>query len=238
MLAARKTPWWRLVMKRVTLALASLALVGISPALAQYYVPRPPAPIGPMAADDVLDIVEGMGLRPVGPAMPNGPFLVQRARDDYGRLLLVTVDARRSQVVAVEAAGMRRGPYARYAGFGPQRRIYPGYAIDPDDEFAAPGSVMAPRAYPVQPPHAAAPPNVHQLPHAQPPQKRATKSAAIPQQRTPVPRKRPASAPEQAAAGSVEPVAPPAPAASPATSAAPAAPAATHNATPPVTPLE
>jgi hypothetical protein len=219
-------------MKRVTLAIASLLLVGASPALAQYYVPRPPAPIGPMAADDVLDIVEGMGLRPVGPAMPNGPFFVQRARDDYGRLLHVTVDARRSQVIAIEAAGMPRGPYARYAGYGPQRRVHPGYAIDPDyDEFAAPGSIMAPRAHPVQPPHAAAPqPNVHQQPHVQPPPKRATKSAAIPPQRTPVPRKRPAAAPEQAAAGSVEPIAP-TPAPEPQATPAPVTPA-----TPAVTP--
>jgi hypothetical protein len=228
-------------MKRVTLALASLALVGISPALAQYYVPRPPAPIGPMAIDDVLDIVEGMGLRPVGPAMPHGPFLVQRARDDYGRLLHVTVDARRQQVIAIEAAGMPRGPYARYAGYGPQRRVmHPGYAIDPDDdELAAPGSVMAPRAHPVQP-HAVAPPPViyQQQPQAQQPKKRATKSAAVPPQRTPVPRKRPASAPEQAAAGSVEPVAPaPAAPAQPEPSAAPAAPPA-NNAITPVTPLE
>jgi hypothetical protein len=224
-------------MKRVTLVAASLALVGISPALAQYYVPRPPAPIGPMAVDDVLDIVEGMGLRPVGPAMSHGPFLVQRARDDYGRVLNVTVDARRQQVIAIEAAGMPRGPYARYAGYGPQRRVmHPGYAIDPDDdEFAAPGSVMAPRAHPVQPQVMPPPVIYQQQPQAQPPQKRATKSAAVPPQRTPVPRKRPASAPEQAAAGSVDPVAP-APTA-PAQAEPSAAPAA-NDASTPVTPLE
>ncbi len=222
-------------MKRVTLVAASLALVGISPALAQYYVPRPPAPIGPMAVDDVLDIVEGMGLRPVGPAMSQGPFLVQRARDDYGRVLNVTVDARRQQVIAIEAAGMPRGPYARYAGYGPQRRVHPGYAIDPDDdEFAAPGSVMAPRAHPVQPPAVMPPPVIYQQqPQAQQPQKRATKSAAVPPQRTPVPRKRPASAPEQAAAGSVEPVAPAAPQNAP---ESPATPAPATPATPAVTP--
>lgn len=208
-------------MKRVAFALG-FALVGASPALAQYYVPRPPAPIGAMAVEDVLDIVEGMGLRPVGPAMAHGPFLVQRARDDDGRLLNVTVDARRQQVVAIEAAGMPRPPYGRYAGYGPQGRVvYPGHAMDPDDEFAAPGSIMAPRA---QPPHAVAPPPRAQQPNAQQqPQKRATKSAAVPPQRAPVPRKRPASAPEQAAAGSVEPVTPaPAPQSAPEPQAGPA----------------
>jgi hypothetical protein len=228
-------------MKRVAFAATfalGFAVVGASPAFAQYYIPRPPAPIGPMAVDDVLDIVEGMGLRPVGPAMSHGPFLVQRARDDYGRLLHVTVDARRQQVIAIEAAGMRRGSYARYAGYGPQRRVmHPGYAVDPDDdELAAPGSVMAPRAHPVQP-HAVAP-QPYQQPQAQPPQKRATKSAAVPPQRTPVPRKRPASAPEQAAAGSVEPVAPvPTAPAQPEPQATPVAPPA-NNASTPVTPLE
>lgn len=214
-------------MKRVafvaTFALG-FAVAGAGPALAQYDVPRPPAPIGAMAVDDVLDIVEGMGLRPVGPTMSHGPFLVQRARDDYGRLLNVTVDARRQQVIAIEAAGMRRGPYARYAGYGPQQRVYPGYAINPDyDELAAPGSVMAPRAQP----HAVAPPPViyQQQPQARQPKKPATKSAAVPPQRTPVPRKRPASAPEQAAAGSVEPVVAPAPA--PQNTPAPPTPATT-----------
>ena len=57
----------------------------------------------PASAYDVAEIVQAMGLDPIGPPMRSGAFYVQRARDDFGRVLRVTVDARRSQVVAVEA---------------------------------------------------------------------------------------------------------------------------------------
>ena len=205
-------------MRLVGLALAGV-LIAAAPALAQY-APRPPAPIGPMAADDVSEIVQAMGLDPVGHPARSGAFYVQRAVDDYGRVLRVTVDARRSQVIAVEAAA--RAPYGTYAGY-PPRWPYRGYV---DDDLAPPGSVMGAR---VQPPHALPPPSA-----AAP--RPATKSAAVTPQRPPVPRKRPASAPETVSAGSIEPVTPPAqdtPAEPPAPPAKPAEPALT-----PVAPLE
>ncbi|HEU4649869.1 MAG TPA: hypothetical protein VFS49_00500, partial [Croceibacterium sp.] len=160
----------------------------------------------------------------------SGPFFVQRARDDFGRVLNVTVDARRSQVIAVEAIGAANAPYGRFAGYGPYRRVYPGYPPFPSEdeiEFARPGSIMgarvppqaigpAPRSAAVTPHSPAPPPVVAPKP--------ATKSATA----TPVPRKRPAAAPQEAV-GMVEPV--------PAQNAPAPAPAQPSALTP-VTPLE
>jgi hypothetical protein len=223
--------------KRALFALANLVLVGAAPALAQYAPPRPPVAIGPMAVEDVADIVEAMGLDPIGPAARSGAFYVQRATDDFGRVLHVTVDARRSQVIAIEAAG--RQPYGLHAGYGVHRRPYPGYAIAPDDDFdlAAPGSVMAPRGRPphAQPPRMQPPHVVMPQPYVQPPRP-VTKSAAVPPARAPVPRKRPAAAPEQATAGSVEPVAAPQPASAP-VAVQPADPAPAKPAEPTLTPV-
>ena len=215
-------------MRRVGLAFAGL-LIGAAPALAQYG-PRPPALIGPMAADDVSEIVHAMGLDPMGAPARSGAFYVQRAVDDYGRVLRVTVDARRSQVIAIEAEGTLRGGY----GYQPYGRPYRGYAALPSyDHLAPPGSAMAPHG---QPP-VAAPHGQPQLP-APSAARPAAKSAAVAPQRTPVPRRRPAGAPEQAS-GSVEPA--PTPqnaAAAPAQSAPAAAPAKLEPALPPVAPLE
>jgi hypothetical protein len=219
-------------MRLVGLAVASL-LLGVAPASAQY-IPRPLAPIGPLPAQDVTEIVQAMGLDPVGPPLPRGPFYLQRATDDFGRLLRVTVDARRSQVIAVEPAGALRPPYGRYAGYGgpygvpaghgPHGRPYPAYAVPDDDADLAPtGSIMAPRA---QPPRPALPP----LTAA--PQRRI-KTATVTPARPPVPKKRPAAAPAEAA-GSIEPL--PASATPAAPAAAPAVPPKWPS--PPVTPLE
>ena len=216
-------------MRLVGLALAGV-LIGVAPAVAQY-APRPPVPIGPMATDDVSEIVQAMGLDPIGDPARSGAFYVQRAVDDYGRELRVTVDARRSQVIAVEAAGASRAPYGAYAGY-PYRRPYRGYAHD-DFDLAPPGSVIGARAQPhVLPPHAVPPPSA-----AAP--RPAAKTAAVAPQRPPVPRKRPASAPEQVSAGSIEPAV--APAQNAPAAAAPAAPEPAKPAEPaltPVTPLE
>src|SRR5882724_6902499 len=114
-------------MRLVGLAVAALVL-GVAPASAQYYIPRPQVPVGPLPAQDVTEIVQAMGLDPVGPPIPRGPFYLQRATDDFGRVLRVTVDARRSQVIAVEAAGPPRGypgntpqgPYAPQGRYAPQ----------------------------------------------------------------------------------------------------------------------
>ena len=204
-------------MRLIGLALA--IAIGAGPASAQG-IPRPVMPIGPLPAQDVAEIVQAMGLDPVGAPMRSGPFYLQRAVDDFGRVLRVTVDARRSQVVAVEAAGAVRS----YEGYRPYRP-YPGYtALGPSDDLAPPGSIMAPRAQP--PHHAAATPYPALPPQSVAPSRPAVKSATVMPARPPVPRKRPAVAPQDAV-GSVDPV-----------SASPAAPhdAAPQNAPPNVAP--
>jgi len=214
---------------RLVAAVAGL-LFAAAPASAQYYGPRPAVPIGPPSAYDVAEIVQAMGLDPIGPPGRSGAFFVQRARDDFGRVLNVTVDARRSQVIAVEAVGPANAPYGRYAGYGPYRRAHPGYApFPPDDEiaFPGPGSIMGASV----PPHviAPAPRSAAVTPHSpSPPQAVAPKPATKSATATPVPRKRPAAAPQEAA-GTVEPA--------PAQNAAPPAPAP-PSALSPVTPLE
>ena len=56
---------------RLVVAVAGLLLAAGS-ASAQYYVPRPPAPIGPPSAYDVAEIVQAMGLDPIGPPGRSG----------------------------------------------------------------------------------------------------------------------------------------------------------------------
>ena len=199
-------------MRRVGLAIAGL-LLGAGVAAAQYG-PRPVAPIGPPSASDVAEIVQAMGLQPIGAPTRSGPLFVQRAADGFGRVLRVTVDARRSQIMAIEAVGAR-APYGRFAGYWPYRRYYPGYAALPND-IAPPGSIID-GPYTGQP-------RPDLAPQATP--RPATKSVAAP-----VPRKRPAAAPQEAAA-TVEPA-----------QGVPAQPSAQMPApasaeTPPVTPLE
>jgi hypothetical protein len=205
------------------------------PGFAQYYGPRPSAPIGPMPANSVFEMVRQMGLEPVGAPVRSGPVYFQRAADYYGKPLRVVIDAQRAQVVMVEPVGggptLHSGPYAS-AGAPYWRRSY-GYPYGmADDAIAPPGSVMAPHA---QPPQAGLPPATQAKP--------AAKSAALTPARPPAPRKRPAEAPQQAA-GSVEPIAAasqgsPAPVIEkPAAVAPPAAPEKPANAMPPVTPLE
>ena len=216
---------------RLVVAVAGLLFAAV-PASAQYYGPRPAVPIGPPSAHDVAEIVHAMGLDPIGAPGRSGVFYVQRARDDFGRVLSVTVDARRSQVVAVEAVGPANAPHRRYAGYGPYRRVHPAYgygALPPDDEvdYAAPGSIMGAHV----PPHAVAPTprSAAVTPYpATPPQAVAPKPAVKSATATPVPRKRPAAAPQEPV-GAVEPM--------PAQNAAPPAPAQ-PSAVSPVTPLE
>ena len=189
-------------MKLVPLIIAGL-LTGAAPASAQY-APRPMVPVGPMPPDAVFQMVRQMGLEPVGRPVRNGPVYVQRAADYYGKPLRVVIDAGRAQVISVEAVGgppaLHGGPYAS-TGAPYWRRPYGPYSLSPydDDDYAAPGSVMAPRGVPPQP---GLPPATAAKP----------KSAAVTPAQPPVPRKRPSSAPQQAA-GSVEPVAAPPPAA-------------------------
>jgi hypothetical protein len=227
-------------MKLVVLAAA--AFVGVSaPASAQYYIPRPMVPIGPLPPASVSEMVRQMGLEPVGPPVRSGPVYFQRAADYYGKPLRVVIDAQRAQVVSVEPMGgppmLHGGPYAS-AGSPDWRRPYRySYGMPDDDAIAPPGSVMAPHAQPpqggpyMQPPHAALPPAAQPKPSA--------KSAAVTPGKPPVPRKRPASAPQETA-GTVEPIQPSSQAAAPAPTpqALPAAPETPANGMPPVTPLE
>jgi len=232
-------------MKLVALAAAGFVVVS-APASAQYYIPRPVAPIGPLPPASVSEMVRQMGLEPVGPPVRSGPVYFQRAADYYGKPLRVVVDAQRAQVVSVEPVGgppmLHGGPYASVgAPYWRRPNRYPNGMPD-DDAIAPPGSVMAPHAQPPQaglpPGSAMTPPGIAPAPHA----KSSAKSAAITPARPPVPRKRPTEAPQQAA-GSVEPVqtvvAPsPAPVEKPAAATPPPAPEKPANAMPPVTPLE
>jgi hypothetical protein len=220
-------------MRLVALVVAGL-VTGAAPALAQY-APRSVVPVGPMPPEGVFQMVRQMGLEPVGPPVRNGPVYFQRAADYYGKPLRVVIDASRAQVVSVEGIGgppmLHRGPYAS-AGAPYWRGPYGPYgamAPDDDDDFAPPGSIMAPHA---QPPRAGVPPNVPgQFPQTGLPQKPKAKSAAV-TQHPPTPRKRPAAAP-QGMAGSVEPLqSAPAAAPAPAPAAKPASPDMT-----PVAPL-
>jgi hypothetical protein len=247
---------------RDTLALAGSTAIGTSLTLVQYGpfgpVMRPTMPIAGMPGEGVVGMVREMGLDPVGPPTRSGNFYIQRAADYYGRPMQVIVDARRAQVVSVEAlnapGSIHGAPYAaanaRYAP-GPYGRGHPGYGV-PDDGFDGPlpapqGARPAPRADlgPTQTdPHRGVLPMP--LPqHGTP--KPVTKSAAITPGKPPVPRKRPTAAPQETA-GTVEPLqakpeatpapsaAAPAPEAKPSAPATPATPAAP--AMPPVAPLE
>jgi hypothetical protein len=212
-------------MRRVAFAIAGLVMLGAGPAMAQYgYPPRPVMPVGGVPPEGVFQMVRQMGLEPMGPPMRNGAVYIQRAADYYGKPLRVVIDANRAQVVSVEAVGgppaMYRGPYASTGGpywrrpYGPYGAMPPH---DDDDDYAPPGSLMAPHG---QPPQPGLPPASQAKP----------KSAAVTPGRPPTPRKRPVSAPQEAA-GSIEPIAP-APQDAPA-----AAPPAAKPATPEMTPV-
>src|SRR4051794_40514477 len=94
-------------MRFVTLAAAGFAVLGANPAMAQYApfgpVMRPATPIAGMPGEGVVGMGREMGLDPVGPPTRSGNFYIQRAADYYGRPMQVVVDARRAQVVSVEA---------------------------------------------------------------------------------------------------------------------------------------
>ena len=249
---------------RDTLALAGSTAIDTSLTLVQYGpfgpVMRPMMPIAGMPGNEVVGMVREMGLDPIGPPTRSGNFYIQRAADYYGRPIQVIVDARRAQVVSVEALNVPGSIHgapvaaanARYAPGPYGRGGHPGYGAPDDDDLSGPlpapqGARPAPRAdlgpMPTDPHRGIQPMPLPQ--HVTP--KPVTKSAAITPGKPPVPRKRPAAAPQEAA-GTVEPLAAkpeaapsaaaPAPAteakpSTPASSAAPAAPAM-----PPVAPLE
>jgi hypothetical protein len=248
-----------------TLALAGSAAIGTSMTLVQYGpfgpVMRPAMPIAGMPGNEVIGMVREMGLDPIGPPTRSGNFYIQRAADYYGRPMQVIVDARRAQVVSVEAlnapGSIQGAPYAaanaRYAPPPYARGGYPGYGAPYDGDMnasmpAPQGARSAPRAD-LGPAQADLHRGIQPMPlpqHVAP--KPVTKSAAITPGKPPVPRKRPAVAPQETA-GTVEPLqakpeaAPAAPStAAPATEAKPSAPATpaapAAPAMPPVAPLE
>jgi len=153
-------------MKLITLAVAGL-LAGAAPALAQY-APRPVAPVGPMPAEGVFQMVRQMGLEPMGPPVRNGAVYVQRAADYYGKPLRVVIDASRAQVVSVEAMGgppaMHRGGYAsagapywrRPYGQPPQPGLPPATQAKPKSAAVTPGKPPVPRKRPSSAPQEAA----------------------------------------------------------------------------------
>jgi hypothetical protein len=228
------------VMKIAAIAVAGFVTLAAGPAFAQslLYAPpsqRPMMPVGPMPAEDVFEMVRAMGLEPIGRPVRNGPYLIQRASDFYGKPMRVTIDAARAQVVSVEAAGgppaIYGGPYAATGPYAPApwRGPYRPYTPPPEVgevDYAPPGSIMTPPGVPARP---GLPNATGAAPHAQP--HPSAKSAAITPARPPVPRKRPAAAPQEAA-GTVEPL-------PVQKDAAPAKPAdAPANATPPAQSLE
>ena len=151
-------------MKLVSLIIAGL-LTGAAPAFAQY-APRPVMPVGPMPPEGVFHMVRQMGLEPIGAPVRSGAVYIQRAADYYGKPLRVVIDASRAQVVSVEAIGgppaIHGGPYAS-TGAPYWHRPYGPYGMPlyDDDDYAAPGSVMAPHA---QPPQPGLPPATHAKP--------------------------------------------------------------------------
>jgi hypothetical protein len=196
---------------------------------------------GPIAPQQVAYIVESLGLDPVGPPLRTGRLIVQRATDDFGRVMRVTVDVNNGRVVSVAPAAapppVNGGPYEAYRpyGPGPYARTLP----DDDDEreFAPPGSVMGPRA---GVPSGTVPPSYGPVP-SHPPAviegpRPSAKSATVSPGKPPVPRKRPqgAETAKKAEPGSVSPLqAAPTPAAP-----AEGTPMPPANAMPPVAPLE
>jgi hypothetical protein len=250
-------------MRLVACAVAGLVMLGTGAASAQplwgpdrgrFYEPeraplweRDRDRVGPMRPRQIAYIVESLGLDPVGPSRRHGHLLVQRATDDYGRVMQVTINIDSGAVVSVAPAvaplPANGGPYQGYRPYGPGPYARPS-PDDDDVEYAPRGSVMAlppgadrpPGMIPPGgiPPRAAAvmpyPPPVIEAPRP------AAKSATVTPAKPPVPRKRPdaAQAAKKAEPGSVAPLpATPAPASQSATPATPPS-----NAMPPVAPLE
>jgi hypothetical protein len=197
-----------------------------------------------MTPRQIAFLVESVGLDPVGAPTRHGHLFVQRAADDDGRIMRVTIDIDRGEVVSITPAGaplpVNGGPYAAHRPYGPGPYAAP--APDDDVEFAPPGSAMAlppgagrppgmippsgiPRAAAVTP----YPPPVIEAPRP------AAKSATVAPAKPPTPRKRPEAAQtaKKAEPGAVSPL-PATPA--PVQGATPAAPPG--NAMPPPAPLE
>ena len=249
-------------MRLIAFAVAGLVMIGTGAASAQpiwgpegrFYGPdRPPRwqrDVGPLAPQQVAYLVESMGLDPVGPPVQTGRLVMQRAADEFGRIVRVTINL----IVSVTPAGapqpVNGGPYATYRPYGPGPYARPAPGADDDDEFAPPSTVMPPRAAlppgtmpppgSIPPPRsAAATPAYPANPYPPvPPQGEthtpAAKSATATPASSPKPRKRPEGA-ETAKKTEPGSIAPLQAAPTPAPNAPPASPS---TAMPPVAPLE
>jgi hypothetical protein len=155
-------------MRLIAFAVAGLVTAGAGVASAQpmwgpeggrFYgperSPRWQRDIGPLDPQRVAYVVESMGLDPVGPPLQTGNLVVQRAADEFGRIVRVTVNLNNGRVVSVVPLGappsVNGGPYAAQRPYGPGPYAPSPYArqapqSDDDEEFAPPGSMMAPRA--------------------------------------------------------------------------------------------
>ena len=86
---------------RLVVAVAGLLFAAV-PASAQYYGPRPAVPIGPPSAYDVAEIVQAMGLDPIGPPGRSGAVLCSARKGRFrpgaecdGRCAALAGDRRR-----------------------------------------------------------------------------------------------------------------------------------------------
>src|SRR5258708_39023949 len=114
--------------------------------------------MGGMSGKVGVGMVDEMGLDPIGPPTRSGDFYIQRAADYYGRPRQVIVDARRAQVVSVEAlnapGSIHGAPYApanaRYAPPPYGQGGHPRYGAPRDGVDgplpALPGARPAPHA--------------------------------------------------------------------------------------------
>ena len=153
-------------MKFIAAAVAGLVTVGAGVASAQpmwgpeqgrYYERGPvfrdrPGWVGAINPQQAAYLIESMGLDPVGPPLRTGHLIVQRASDDLGRIVRVTIDLNIGRVVSVAPANgapppVNGGPYAAYRPYGPGPYARPAPDADDDDEFGPPrGPGMVPRA--------------------------------------------------------------------------------------------
>jgi hypothetical protein len=248
-------------MRLVACAVAGVVMLGTGAASAQpgwgpdhgrFYEPERAPPwerdrgwVGPLRPQQIARVLESMGLDPLGPPRRHGNLLVQRATDDYGRVMRVTINMDSGAVVSLAPAAasppVNGAPYQGYRPYGPGAYARPS-PDDDDVEFAPRGSMMAlppgadrpPRAIPpTAAPRSAAvtpyPPPVIEAPRP------AAKSATVTPAKPPLPRKRPdaAQTAKTAEPGSVAPLPATPP---PAQGATPATPPG--NAMPPPAPLE
>jgi hypothetical protein len=171
-------------------SLAVFAWWAASPAAAQIY--PPPAPYYGVAPGEVLARIQSLGLRPVSEPRLRGPAWVVRAVGRDGTLVRVLVDAETGRVVNIVAidrpypprqasAPASEGPWVPMGGPGYEDELPPGGPYGPPpagQAYPAPGGAYGPG------PQSARGPAIEK------------KVASRPS--TPLPKPRPADAPQEA----------------------------------------